>query len=61
MTTFYKAFFDNNQQCNLPELPIQYVDFAVWQRQYLQGDILQTQLNYWKQQLSGSLLPILKK
>ncbi|MTJ53551.1 amino acid adenylation domain-containing protein [Anabaena sp. UHCC 0253] len=58
LTTFYKAF-DSNQKCNLPELPIQYIDFAVWQRQYLQGDILQTQLNYWKQQLSGNL-PILE-
>ncbi|MTJ48116.1 non-ribosomal peptide synthetase [Dolichospermum sp. UHCC 0259] len=55
LTSFYKAF-DSNQKCNLPELPIQYVDFAVWQRQYLQRDILQTQLNYWKQQLSGNLL-----
>ncbi|WP_071189201.1 non-ribosomal peptide synthetase [Trichormus sp. NMC-1] len=58
LTSFYKAF-DSNQQCNLPELSIQYVDFAVWQRQYLQRDILQTQLNYWKQQLSGNL-PILE-
>ncbi|VEP15782.1 conserved hypothetical protein [Hyella patelloides LEGE 07179] len=37
----------------LPELPIQYADFAVWQRQYLQGEIKNTQFNYWKQQLQG--------
>ncbi|MBO0798422.1 MAG: AMP-binding protein, partial [Blastocatellia bacterium] len=36
----------------LPELLIQYADFAHWQRQWLQGDILQTQISYWKQQLN---------
>jgi hypothetical protein len=35
----------------LPELPIQYADFAHWQRQWLQGEVLKTQLRYWKQQL----------
>ncbi|NEO77384.1 amino acid adenylation domain-containing protein [Moorena sp. SIO4G3] len=35
----------------LPELPIQYADFAVWQRNYLQGETLSSQLNYWKQKL----------
>lgn len=38
----------------LPELPIQYADFAVWQRQWLQGEILPTQLAYWKRQLDGA-------
>src|SRR5262249_51518605 len=42
----------------LPELPIQYVDFAVWQRQWLQGDILEQQLSYWKRQLAD--LPMLQ-
>src|SRR5262249_44091809 len=41
-----------------PELQIQYKDFAIWQRQWLQGEVLQSQLSYWKQQLGGSL-PIL--
>ncbi|MBD2201843.1 hypothetical protein H6G33_10830 [Calothrix sp. FACHB-1219] len=41
------------------ELPIQYADFAVWQRQWLQGERLQTQLNYWKQKL-GNIHPQLK-
>lgn len=40
----------------LSELNIQYTDFAVWQRQWLQGKVLQTQLDYWKQQL-GSTYP----
>ncbi|AOW98529.1 hypothetical protein BJP34_02890 [Moorena producens PAL-8-15-08-1] len=35
----------------LPELPIQYADFAVWQRNYLQGQTLESQLSYWKQKL----------
>ena len=41
------------QPSPLPELPIQYADFAVWQRNYLQGQTLQTQLDYWKQKLQG--------
>lgn len=36
----------------LPTLPIQYADFACWQREYLQGEILNTQLAYWKAQLA---------
>ncbi|PSB40958.1 condensation domain-containing protein, partial [Chamaesiphon polymorphus] len=38
----------------LPELPIQYADFALWQRQYLAGSMLETQLDYWQQQLQGA-------
>ena len=34
------------------ELPIQYVDYAVWQRGWLRGEVLERQLDYWKQQLS---------
>ena len=41
----------------LPELPIQYADFAHWQREWLQGDVLNTQLHYWKQQLKD--VPVL--
>ncbi|MEH2331115.1 amino acid adenylation domain-containing protein [Nostoc sp.] len=37
----------------LSELPIQYADFAVWQRQWLTGEVLERQLNYWQQQLAG--------
>ena len=33
-------------------LPIQYADFALWQREWLQGEVLEQQLSYWKQQLS---------
>lgn len=38
----------------LPELPIQYSDFAAWQRQWLQGEVLETELDYWKQKLKGN-------
>ena len=38
----------------LGELPIQYGDYAVWQRTWLQGEALQQQLRYWRQQLGGS-------
>ncbi len=58
LTTLYTAF-DSNQKCHLPELPIQYADFAVWQRQYLQGEVLNKNLDYWKQQLGGEL-PVLE-
>ncbi|HVR99572.1 MAG TPA: amino acid adenylation domain-containing protein, partial [Thermoanaerobaculia bacterium] len=37
----------------LPELPVQYADFAVWQRGWLQGEVLEGQLAYWQRQLDG--------
>jgi surfactin family lipopeptide synthetase A len=39
----------------LPDLPIQYADFSVWQRQWLQGDVLEEHLSYWKERLNGTL------
>ncbi|MBD2019898.1 non-ribosomal peptide synthetase, partial [Leptolyngbya sp. FACHB-36] len=39
------------QSAALPELSIQYADFAHWQREWLQGDVLEAQLRYWRQQL----------
>ncbi|WP_293066654.1 amino acid adenylation domain-containing protein, partial [Moorena sp. SIO3F7] len=50
LSAIYTATLEE-QPSPLPELPIQYADFAVWQRNYLQGEILETQLNYWKQKL----------
>lgn len=38
----------------LPPLPIQYADYAAWQRGWLKGAVLEEQVRYWKQQLSGS-------
>ncbi|MDB9344759.1 amino acid adenylation domain-containing protein [Nodularia spumigena CS-586/05] len=44
---------------NLAPLPIQYSDYAAWQRQWLQGEILEKQINYWKNQL-GDISPLLE-
>ncbi|WP_240357203.1 condensation domain-containing protein, partial [Myxococcus eversor] len=41
-------------QSHLPPLPVQYADFAAWQRSWLRGDVLQRQLDYWRHQLSGA-------
>lgn len=43
----------------LPEQPIQYADYTYWQRQWLQNDVITTQLNYWKQQLADAP-PVIK-
>ncbi|MEQ9672407.1 MAG: condensation domain-containing protein [Coleofasciculus sp. G2-EDA-02] len=53
LTTLYTAFNQGNP-VSLPELPIHYADFALWQRQWLQTEVLETQLAYWKQQLKGA-------
>ena len=50
--TVYAAFAQN-QPSPLLELPLQYADFAHWQREWLQGEVLQTQLAYWREQLNG--------
>ncbi|WP_016951654.1 SDR family NAD(P)-dependent oxidoreductase [Anabaena sp. PCC 7108] len=52
LSTLYPAFL-NKEAISLPDLPIQYADFAHWQRQWLQGDVLETQLAYWQKQLTG--------
>lgn len=52
LMAFYEAFRAGNP-LPLPELPIQYADFAYWQRNWLQGNVLDKQLGYWKQQLAG--------
>ncbi|MGV9678261.1 amino acid adenylation domain-containing protein [Nocardia sp. NPDC003482] len=38
---------------DLPELPVQYADFAVWQHEWLTGAALREQLDYWRDQLAG--------
>ncbi|GAB4190172.1 MAG: non-ribosomal peptide synthetase [Coleofasciculaceae cyanobacterium] len=59
MAVLYKAFLEGSSS-PLCELPIQYKDFTYWQRQWLQGEVLDTQLSYWKQQLDGvpAILPL---
>ena len=48
----YEAF-SNDCPSPLPDLPIQYADFAVWQKEWLRGEVLDAQVNYWKKQLAG--------
>ncbi|MUG96208.1 amino acid adenylation domain-containing protein [Scytonema sp. UIC 10036] len=57
LATFYNA--SNHKGVLLPPLPIQYPDYAVWQRQWLKGEVMEAQLTYWKQQLGGRL-PVLQ-
>jgi amino acid adenylation domain-containing protein len=52
MTLLYEAY-TTGQPTPLPALSIQYADFAHWQQQWLRGEVLETQLAYWKQQLAG--------
>jgi len=48
----YQAYANGDDPV-LPELKIQYADYAIGQRQWLQGEVLEQQLNYWKTQLAG--------
>jgi len=52
MTALY-AGYSTGTHVFLEELPIQYADFAQWQRRYLSEDVLENQLSYWKTQLDG--------
>jgi amino acid adenylation domain-containing protein len=54
IVALYGAFV-RGRRSPLPDLPLQYADFAIWQRAWLQGEILETQLSYWKRQLGGDL------
>jgi amino acid adenylation domain-containing protein len=53
IAAIYQAI-NAGEPAGLPELPIQYADFARWQRDWLRGEVLEEQLSYWKQQLSGA-------
>ena len=52
LSILYEAF-SKGKPSTLAVLPIQYVDYAVWQRDWLKGEILDTQLSYWKRQLEN--------
>ncbi|MFP5263069.1 MAG: amino acid adenylation domain-containing protein [Blastocatellia bacterium] len=54
LSSLYDAFV-TGKPVDLPELPIQYGDFAEWQRERLQGELLDRQVQYWKQRLANSL------
>src|SRR5436305_13309307 len=51
LRTLYHSFVAG-QPSPLAPLPIQYADYALWQRQWLQGEVLSTQLTYWEKKLA---------
>jgi acyl-CoA synthetase (AMP-forming)/AMP-acid ligase II/acyl carrier protein len=53
LSAFYKAALEKTPS-TLPPLEIQYADYAVWQRNWLKGEVLEKQLAYWKAQLDGA-------
>lgn len=55
--SLYRTFVENKPS-RLPELPIQYADYAIWQKEWLSGDLLSSHLKYWTKQLAD--LPILQ-
>jgi amino acid adenylation domain-containing protein/non-ribosomal peptide synthase protein (TIGR01720 family) len=53
LATLYQAFCQG-QPSPLPEIEIQYADFAAWHRQWLEKEVLESQLAYWRKQLDGA-------
>ncbi|HEV7377438.1 MAG TPA: amino acid adenylation domain-containing protein, partial [Pyrinomonadaceae bacterium] len=53
VAALYKAYAEG-EASGLEELEIQYADFAAWQREWLQGETLEKQLTYWREQLAGA-------
>ena len=51
--TLYQAY-SAEEESPLPELEIQYADFAVWQRTYLTGEVLEGEVGYWREQLKDA-------
>ncbi|HKH46212.1 MAG TPA: amino acid adenylation domain-containing protein, partial [Thermoanaerobaculia bacterium] len=55
LLALYAAAAAGNGSAELPELPVQYADFAAWQRRWLDGGALEAQLGYWRHQLAAPL------
>ncbi|RKG90846.1 non-ribosomal peptide synthetase, partial [Corallococcus sp. CA053C] len=53
LTALYAAFHAGQEPALAP-LPVQYADFTIWQRNWLQGETLDAQLGYWKEKLAGA-------
>jgi amino acid adenylation domain-containing protein len=53
LAALYRAWLAGHPS-PLAELPVQYVDFAVWQRSHLQGEVLERQISYWRERLAGA-------
>ncbi|HEX2269094.1 MAG TPA: condensation domain-containing protein, partial [Pyrinomonadaceae bacterium] len=53
VSILYDAY-SHGREPELPELAIQYTDYAAWQREWLQGEILEQELDYWREELKGA-------
>ncbi len=53
LTKCYEAF-TTGQSPELPGLPVQYAEYAQWQREYLSGGVLSDEVRYWKEKLAGA-------
>ncbi|MET0400642.1 MAG: amino acid adenylation domain-containing protein, partial [Longimicrobiaceae bacterium] len=53
VSALYGAF-SRGEEAHLPDLPVQYADFAVWQRAWLAGEVLEEQIGFWKEALGGA-------
>jgi amino acid adenylation domain-containing protein len=53
LSVLYNAY-NSGAESSLAELRLQYADYAVWQRQWLRGEVLERELRYWQQQLGGA-------
>jgi len=53
LSALYEAYREGRES-PLPELPVQYADYAVWQREQLEGEALERQLAYWRERLAGA-------
>src|SRR5207245_10187757 len=53
LSSLYAAYAAG-QPSPLADLPLQYADFTLWQRQWLQGEVLESELAYWQQQVAGA-------
>ncbi|MFL6291918.1 MAG: amino acid adenylation domain-containing protein [Thermoanaerobaculia bacterium] len=58
LAALYSAFLEGGPS-PLPELPVQYADFSIWQREWLQGPVLEEQLSYWRERLAD-IPPVLE-
>jgi amino acid adenylation domain-containing protein len=53
LSALYQAFA-GAEPSPLAELPLQYADYAVWQREWLRGEVLERQVAYWRERLAGA-------
>ncbi|HET7228641.1 MAG TPA: amino acid adenylation domain-containing protein, partial [Longimicrobium sp.] len=53
LSALYAAHLEGREPA-LPELPVQYADYAVWQRRWMEGDLLREQAEWWKETLAGA-------